>query len=178
MLQSSTITSEFFFLICPLMLSIFDSGVLLLLEAHTFSIVRSSWNIFSLYHSMSLFISFLIKIIFLEALFIWVFKKDFIYLFMRNTDWERSRDTGSGRSRIHCRTARRNSIPGLQDHILGPRQTPNRWVTQGSLIYLYFTSHSRLMFSVCILYIFLLLYFCFFNLILILYLNSICQHIV
>ena len=44
-------------------------------------------------------------------------KKDFIYLFMRDT--ERSRDTGRGRSRLHAGSPMWDSIPGLQDHTLG-----------------------------------------------------------
>ena len=51
------------------------------------------------------------------------------YLFMIE---RRGRDTGRGRSRLHARSPRRDSIPGLQDRALGQRQTPNRWATQGS----------------------------------------------
>ena len=50
-------------------------------------------------------------------------KKDFIYLFMRDT--QRGRDTGRGRSRLHAGSPTRDSIPGLQDHALGPRQALN-----------------------------------------------------
>ena len=46
-------------------------------------------------------------------------KKDFIYLFMRDTEKERSRDTGRGRSRLHARSPTWDLIPGLQDHTLG-----------------------------------------------------------
>ena len=40
------------------------------------------------------------------------FKKDFIYLFMRDT--ERGRDTGRGRSRLHAGSQTWDLIPGLQ----------------------------------------------------------------
>ena len=46
------------------------------------------------------------------------FFKDFIYLFMRDTQREKSRDTGRGRSRLHAGSPTRDSIPGLQDHAL------------------------------------------------------------
>ena len=41
---------------------------------------------------------------------------------MRHT--ERGRDTGRGRSRLHVGSPTWDSIPGLQDHILGQRQAP------------------------------------------------------
>ena len=44
-----------------------------------------------------------------QHLFVVVFK-DFIYLFMRDT--ERGRDTGRGRSRLHAGSPMRDSIPG------------------------------------------------------------------
>ena len=45
------------------------------------------------------------------------FFKDFIYLFMRDT--ERGREKGRDRrSRLHARSPIWNSIPGLQDHFL------------------------------------------------------------
>ena len=47
-------------------------------------------------------------------------------------DTERGRDTGRGRSSLHVGSPMRNSIPGPQGHILGPRQAPNRWATLGS----------------------------------------------
>ena len=37
---------------------------------------------------------------------IWIFFKDFIYLFMRNTHTHRGRDTGGGRGRLHAPGAR------------------------------------------------------------------------
>ena len=49
------------------------------------------------------------------------FLKDFIYLFMRGRERERERgrDTGRGRSRLHAGSLMWDSIPGLQDHVLG-----------------------------------------------------------
>ena len=54
-----------------------------------------------------------------EVLYI-SFKKDFIYLFVR--DAERGRDTGRGRSRLHAGSPTWDLIPGLQDHALSQRQ--------------------------------------------------------
>ena len=45
--------------------------------------------------------------------------KDVIYLLMRDTQRERGRDTGRGRSRIHTGSPAWDLIPGLQDHTLG-----------------------------------------------------------
>ena len=45
---------------------------------------------------------------------------------------ERGRDTGRGRSRLHAGSPTWDSIPGLQDHVLGWRQVLNRWATRGS----------------------------------------------
>ena len=58
------------------------------------------------------------------------FLKIFIYLFMRDTERERGRDTGRGRSRLHAGSLMWDSNPGLQDHALGQRQVPNRWATR------------------------------------------------
>ena len=57
--------------------------------------------------------------------------KDFIYLFMRDTQIERL-DTDRGRSRLHAWSLMWDLIQGLQDHSLGQRQAPNRCTTQGS----------------------------------------------
>ena len=46
------------------------------------------------------------------------FFKDFIYLFMRDTERERGRDTGRGRSRLHAGSPMQDSLLGLQDHAL------------------------------------------------------------
>ena len=59
-----------------------------------------------------------------------IFFKDFIYLFMRNT--QRGRDTGRGRSRLHKGSPKWDLILGLQDHTLSQRQTLNCWATQVS----------------------------------------------
>ena len=60
------------------------------------------------------------------------FFKDFIYLFMRDT--QREAETGRGRSRLHAGSPMWDSILGLQDHALGRRQTLNRRATQTSLV--------------------------------------------
>ena len=52
--------------------------------------------------------------------------KIFIYLFMRDTEGERGRDTGRGRSRLHAGSLTWDLIPGLQDHYLSQRQMSNR----------------------------------------------------
>ena len=45
---------------------------------------------------------------------------------------ERERDEGRGRSRLHAGNSMWDSIPGLQDHALGRRQTLNHWAIQAS----------------------------------------------
>ena len=47
--------------------------------------------------------------------------RDFIYLFMTDTQRgrERGRDTSRGRSRLHAGSPMWDLIPGLQDHTLG-----------------------------------------------------------
>ena len=50
-----------------------------------------------------------------------LFFKDFIYLFMRDT--ERGRDTGRGRSRLHAGSPTGDSILGPRGHALDQRQT-------------------------------------------------------
>ena len=54
---------------------------------------------------------------------------------MIDTERERGRDTGGGRSRPHAGSPMWDSIPGLQDGALGQRQAPNCCATQGSQIY-------------------------------------------
>ena len=56
---------------------------------------------------------------------VFLFFKGFIYLFMRDTERKRSRDTGSGRSRLPVGSSMQNSIPEPPDHNLSPRQTLN-----------------------------------------------------
>ena len=53
------------------------------------------------------------------------FFKDFISLFMRDTERERGRDTGRGRSRFSTRSPMQDSISGPQDHALSQRQMLN-----------------------------------------------------
>ena len=43
---------------------------------------------------------------------------------------ERGRDIGRGRSGVPAGSPMWDSIPGLQDHTLSPRQTLNHWATQ------------------------------------------------
>ena len=47
-----------------------------------------------------------------------VFFKDFIYLFMRDTQREASRDIGRWRSRLHAGSPMWDTIPGPWDHAL------------------------------------------------------------
>ena len=56
-----------------------------------------------------------------------IFFKDFIYSFMRyiETERERGRDTGRGRSRLLAGSPTWDSTPGPQDQALGRRQAPN-----------------------------------------------------
>ena len=67
-----------------------------------------------------------------NLVFLLLFFKDFIYLFMRDT--ERGRDTGIGRSRLPTRRLMWDSIPGPRYHDLSQRQTLNCWATWASLI--------------------------------------------
>ena len=53
-----------------------------------------------------------------------MFFKDFIYLFMRDT--EKGRGTGRGRSRLPVGIPMWDSILGPQDHALSQRQMLNR----------------------------------------------------
>ena len=55
-----------------------------------------------------------------------VFLKDFIYLFLRDTqDTQRDRDIGRGRSKLYAGSIMLNLIPGLGGHILHRSQTLN-----------------------------------------------------
>ena len=60
--------------------------------------------------------------------FIYLFFKDFLYLFMRDT--ERGRDTGRGRSRLPVRSLMWVLIPGPRDHDLSWRQMLNCSTTE------------------------------------------------
>ena len=51
-----------------------------------------------------------------DLFFIYIF---FIYLFMRDTERERGRDTGRGGSRLRAGSPIQDSIPGPQDQALG-----------------------------------------------------------
>ena len=67
-------------------------------------------------------------VVHVELVYAFFLKKDFIYLFMRDT--KRVRDIGRGRSRLPVGSPMQNSIPGLWDHALSPRQMLNHWATQ------------------------------------------------
>ena len=56
----------------------------------------------------------------------YLFKKDFIYLFMKDTGTEKGRDVGRERSRLHAGSSMWDSILGPGDHALSQRQTLNR----------------------------------------------------
>ena len=57
--------------------------------------------------------------------FIFIFKKDFIYLFVHERHTERERDVGRGRSRLPVRSLMWDLIPGHRDHALSQRQMLN-----------------------------------------------------
>ena len=61
---------------------------------------------------------------------IYIIFKDFIYLFMRDTDWEA--EIGRGRSRLPVGTLMQDLNLGPRDHNLSQRQTLNHWATQAS----------------------------------------------
>ena len=49
-----------------------------------------------------------------KIFFVFLFFKDFIYLFMRDIERERGRDTGRGRSRLHAGSPMWDLIPDLR----------------------------------------------------------------
>ena len=57
-----------------------------------------------------------------------IFIKDFIYIFMRDT--ETCRNVGRGRSRLPTGSLMQNLIPGSQDHAMSQRKMLNHWATQ------------------------------------------------
>ena len=61
-----------------------------------------------------------------------IFLRVYLFIYSWETQRERCRDTGRGRSRLHAGTPMLDLIPGPQDHALGWRQVLNRWVIQGS----------------------------------------------
>ena len=65
----------------------------------------------------------MVKIYKILGMFILFYFKDFIYLFMRDT--QRDRDTGRRRSRLLAESLMWDLISGLQDHALGQRQVLN-----------------------------------------------------
>ena len=67
-------------------------------------------------------------------IYLFIFKRFYLFIHERHREKERGRDTGRGRSRLHAGSPMWDSILGLQDHTLGWRQVLNRWATQGSLI--------------------------------------------
>ena len=60
------------------------------------------------------------------------FLKTILFIYSWETQRERGRDTGRGRSKLHAGSPMWDSIPGLQDHTLGWRQVLNHQVTQAS----------------------------------------------
>ena len=69
---------------------------------------------------------------------------------MRGTERERERDTGRGKSRLLAGSLMRDSIPGLQDHALSQRQTPNHRATQASpwrVFYVPGTDYGEVLFA-------------------------------
>ena len=72
------------------------------------------------------------------------FLKDFIYLFMRDT--EKGRDIGRGRIRLHAGSPVWESVMGLQDQTLRQRQMLNHWATQAPQ-YVYFLNMGFLKLS-------------------------------
>ena len=61
----------------------------------------------------------------------WSILKDFIYLFMRDTERQRRRQR---EKQAPCRKPNWDSIPGFCDHALSQRQTLIRWATQASWV--------------------------------------------
>ena len=55
-----------------------------------------------------------------------------LFIYSRETQRERGRDPGRGRSRIHAGSPMWDLIPGLQDNALSQRQMFNCWDTQAS----------------------------------------------
>ena len=51
-----------------------------------------------------------------------IFFFQILFIYSRETQIERGRDTGRGRSRLHAGSPMWDLIPGLQDHALGRRQ--------------------------------------------------------
>ena len=86
------------------------------------------------------------------------FKKDFIYLFMKDRERERGRDIGRGRSRLHAGSPMWDSILGLQDHALGQRQPLNHWATQASLQLAFFFFFKIYLFIYLFMYLFIYLF--------------------
>ena len=108
---------------------LFDSSAQVLV---TFTILITGW--FSLFTFLfppppAWEFSWLFLLVYFST---WIFFKDFIYLFMRDTERGRA-ETGRGRCRLHVGSLMRDSVPGLQDHTLSWRQMLNHWATQASL---------------------------------------------
>ena len=61
---------------------------------------------------------------------------------MRDTQRERGRDTGRGRSRLHAGSTTQDSIPGLQDRAPGQRQALNPGIPD-LFIYLFMIDTER-----------------------------------
>ena len=88
-----------------------------------------------------LLISGVIHIIFYFLGFLYFFK-DFIDLFMRDT--QRGRARGRGRSRLQIGSPKWDLIPGSRDHALSQRQMLNLWASQVArkiIYYVYISPH-------------------------------------
>ena len=68
--------------------------------------------------------------VFIKFIYFLFFKKDFVYLFMRERERERGRDTGRGRSKLPVGSPMQDSIPW--DQYRSGRQKLNHWATQVS----------------------------------------------
>ena len=109
----------------------------------------NSWMEFS---SCRYGVCFMVPIhLLIRSTYIYIFK-DFIYLFMRDT--ERGRNIGRGRSRLPVGSPMWDSLLGHWDQDLSQRQTLNHWATWCPLFNIYwmptmykgiweYTYHSR-----------------------------------
>ena len=108
-------------------------------RSHVWFWLSSSYNVFFSFFNVFFFVCFVLlcqppAYSSLKCPKLWFFKKDFIYLFMRETDREARRDMGRGRSRLHAGSLMWDLIPELWDHALSRKQTLNHWATQASQI--------------------------------------------
>ena len=81
--------------------------------------------------------------------YFYFFKKDFIYLFIRDTQRE-AEIQAEGEAGSLQRSLMWDQIPGPRDHNLSWRQTHNCWATQVTQQYLYFKTYLYVCNYVCI----------------------------